>query len=197
MLEIISVIGGLLAIGAMVPYIIDTIKGKTKPNVVSWFTWTLLTGIGAVAAYSEGATTTAIFSAASALATLSIVILSFWYGVKKFTRFDVWCQIVAILGVALWQLTSDANVAIAIVVVTDVIAAMPTLRHSWLEPEAETWSAFAVSSLGALITLFTITQMSFAAFAYPIWLTFGNALIAAVIVHRRREARQKRKKPSL
>ena len=184
--EAISVFGGLLAIGAMVPYIRDTLKGKTKPNVVSWFTWTLLTSIGAFAAFSEGAYTTAIFSAASALATLSIVILSFWYGVKRFTRFDVWCQIAALVGVVLWQLTSDASVAIAIVVIVDIIAALPTIRHSWLSPNAETWSTFAVSALGALVTLFTITQMSFAAFAYPIWLTFGNAGIAAVIVYRRR-----------
>ena len=185
--EAVSVFGGLLAIGAMIPYVIDTIKGKTKPNVVSWFTWTLLTSIGAWAAFSEGAVTTAIFSGASALATLSVVVLSFWYGVKKFTRFDVGCQIAALVGVVLWQLTNDANIAIAIVVATDIIAALPTIRHSWLEPDAETWSTFAVSAFGAFLTVFTVTQMSFAAYAYPVWLVFGNGIIAAIIVYRRRQ----------
>jgi hypothetical protein len=187
MLEAISVFAGLLSIVAMVPYIADTIKGKTKPNVVSWFTWTLLTGIGAFAAFSEGAITTAIFSGASALATLSVVILSFWYGVKRFTRFDVWCQIAALVGVVLWQVTNDATIAIAVVVVTDMIAALPTIRHAWFAPDAETWQTFVISGVGALITIFTITQISFAAFAYPIWLVIGNLAIAGVVVYRRRQ----------
>lgn len=185
MREIISVVAGLIAIGGMVPYILDTVKGKTKPNLVSWFTWTILTSVGAAAAFAEGAVTTGIFSAASGISTLSIVILGLRNGVKHYTRFDVICQGLALLGIVLWQITKDPAAAVAVVVLTDAVAALPTLRHSWRDPHAETWQAFGASALGAAITLATVTQASFVALAYPIYLTVVNALTVGIIVHRR------------
>lgn len=44
-----AIAGGLLATFSTVPYIIDIIRRRTKPNIVSWFTWTLLTGIALAA----------------------------------------------------------------------------------------------------------------------------------------------------
>lgn len=192
MREIISVIAGLIAIGGMVPYIIDTIKGKTKPNLVSWFTWTILTSIGAAAAFSEGAVTTAIFSAASAFSTFLVVVLGLRNGIKHYTRFDVICQMMALIGIILWRVTNDAAIAVAVVVITDFIAALPTIRHSWRDPHAETASAFAAAAFGAALTLFTITQFSFVALAYPIYLTLANIFAVAVLLYRRPRVKEKK-----
>ena len=185
--EVISIIAGLIMVVTMAPYIIDTVKGKTHPNIVSWFTWTLLTGIGAVAAFSEGAVTTGIFSVGSSLATLTIVILGLRYGVKRYSRFDIVCQALALVGIVLWQITQAGEVAIAIVVAVDMLAALPTIRHAWHDPYAETWQTFVLGTFGSILALFTITQMTFSAFAYPVWITLGNIIIASVILYRRRQ----------
>jgi len=185
--EFIAVIAGIIMVVTMIPYILDTIRGKTHPNIVSWFTWTLLTAIGTFAAFSEGAITTAIFSLAATLSTLMIVILGLRGGVKRYTLFDVMCQGVALLGIVLWQITQSAELAVAIVVVTDMIAALPTIRHSWIAPHAETWQTFAYGAFSAALTLFTITQFTFTAFAYPVWITFANTIISTVILYRRRK----------
>lgn len=183
--ETIAYIAGAIMLAGMVPYISDTIKGKTKPNIVSWFTWTLLTGVGTFAALSEGAVTTAIFSGAATIATLSIAVLGVRSGVKRYTAFDIVCQALALLGIILWQTSQDATIAIAIVVVTDMIACLPTIRHAWGSPHAETWQAFAAGAVGAFLTLFTITQGTFVALAYPIWIAFANTLLPAIILYRR------------
>ncbi len=187
--EIIAYIAGAIMIGGLTPYIIDTIRGKTKPNIVSWFTWTLLTGIGAFAALSEGAITTAILSGASALSTGLITILGLKRGIKRYTAFDVICQISALLGIILWLTTQDAMIAMVVVVVTDIIACLPTVRHVWIEPHAETWQTFAAAALASGITLFTITQFTFVALAYPIWLTSANVLLSMLILYRRTKVR--------
>lgn len=185
MREVIAIVGGLIVLAGMVPYIIDTIKGKTKPNVVSWSTWTLLTAIATFAALSEGALTTAILSASSALATLSVAVLGFKRGLKHYTFFDGACQIAALIGVILWQITKQPELAVAIVVTTDLIAALPTFRHAWREPSAETWQAFAAGELGSVLVLATVQQISFVALAYPIWLTVANTITLVIIMYRK------------
>jgi len=38
----------------ILPYLINTLKGKTKPNKVSWLIWAVAPLIGAAAAFSAG-----------------------------------------------------------------------------------------------------------------------------------------------
>ncbi len=52
MKDISAVIAGLLAIAATIPYLIDIVKGRTKPNIVSWTTWTLLLAISTAGAFA-------------------------------------------------------------------------------------------------------------------------------------------------
>src|SRR5581483_7020956 len=122
----LAFVAGCIAILGAVPYIIDTLKGKTHPNIVTWFTWTLLNGINAAAAWSSGATQTAIFSAGGAIATGAILIVGLRRGLKQYTRFDIICQAAALLGVVLWRITSQPSIAVAINVVTDFTGWLPT-----------------------------------------------------------------------
>jgi hypothetical protein len=65
----IAIFAGIISVMAALPYILDTIKGKTHPNVVSWFTWTLINVINTAAAFSSGAIQTGIFTAAAGIAS--------------------------------------------------------------------------------------------------------------------------------
>ncbi len=42
---LISIIAVLLTFGGYIPYILDTIRGKTTPHVYTWFIWALVTAI--------------------------------------------------------------------------------------------------------------------------------------------------------
>ena len=63
MKDILLILATLVTIGAVIPYILDVIKGKTKPNIVSWITWTLLTAVATVAEISAGEYRTAVQTA--------------------------------------------------------------------------------------------------------------------------------------
>jgi uncharacterized protein with PQ loop repeat len=65
--DLLAIVAGIITVAATLPYIINTIKGKTRPNIVTWFTWTLLNTITAIAAYSGHAYQTTIFAGAGAL----------------------------------------------------------------------------------------------------------------------------------
>lgn len=174
------------------PYLMDVARDKTQPNVVSWFTWSLLMVVGTAAAISEGHYATAILTGTSGLATGAVAIFGFRKGKRKYTKFDIVCQILAIIGVILWQLTQHPSIAVAIVVVTDFVAALPTFKQAWHRPHHETWTTFAGASGGALLTVLSLTSYSFTSLAYPLYWAIASGMIAALIVYRRRRVPQPR-----
>ena len=181
----LAFVAGCIAIAGAIPYILDTLKGKTHPNIITWFTWTLLNTINAVAAQSSGATQTAIFSTAGALATGAICIVGLRYGLKKYTRFDVICQSTALLGVVLWQLTNQPTVAVLVNVITDFAGWLPTYRHAWKSPHAETWQTFAFSGCSSALTLISIQRYTLIALVFPAYILSANIAIVSTILARR------------
>jgi hypothetical protein len=170
------------------PYIIDIAKGKTHPNLVTWVTWTLVVCISTAAAISEGALHTAVLSGAIAIGDIFIVIMSVKRGVKKYTGFDIICQIIAFIGLALWLVTGSASLAVALSLVVVAIAALPTWRHAWIKPFEETWQGFAMGSLAGALTLASLTSFTFVDLAFPIVTVINCSLIVVIILSHRRLA---------
>lgn len=169
----LALTGAVLTIVALIPYIIDVIRKKTKPNIVSWFTWTLLTSIATAAAFSAGEPETAILTLANAIGTFSIVILGLKNGIAKFTLFDAFCQAGAIVALGFWLGLDSPLIAIVGVVFIDFLGVLPTIKHSWQDPEEETWQTFFLSTVAPL---FTITSLT----AYQLGkLTVSDVLVAS------------------
>ena len=188
MREFLTILASLIAVVGGLPYIIDTLKGKTEPNIVTWFTWSLFNGINVAAALSVGATQTALFSSAATLITASIAILGFKNGVKKYGPFDIVCQVLALIGIVLWQLTDRPLLAVAIVVLADFSGGLPTLRHAWKTPHEETRRTFIFAAISGALFLISLKQYSFVAFAFPLYIFLFDTTLVLVITLRSRLA---------
>jgi hypothetical protein len=178
---------GIITLVSPIPYVRDSLKGKTHPNLVTWFTWTLLNGITAAAAWSTGAKQTAIFMTAAAIATFAIVLSGLKYGLKRYTKFDISCQATALVGLTLWGITSNPAVAVAINVATDFVGLLPTIRHAWKSPHSETWQTFAIAMAAGALTLISIQNYTFISLASPIYIFFADTTMLFVILSRRRK----------
>lgn len=190
MKQILLVIIGVADLFANLPYIIDTYKGKTKPNTASWSTWTLLNGIAVFAAIAAGsAFNTVILSISYLLGSTSILIIAFWKGARRYTKFDGICQVLAIIGIVLWGITKDPNIALLFVIISSELSALPTLRHAYMHPDEETSITFLVAGITAFLTLCLASNINFAALALPIDLMLSNLLLYGIIIVRRRSHR--------
>lgn len=179
------VIIGVIDLAANFPYIRDALKGKTKPNIASWSTWTLINGISAVAALAAGgAFNTVVLGTSYFIGSLSILLIGVYRGTRKYTVFDGVCQSIAIIGVILWQVSNDPNFAILFAIIADIFAVIPTVKHAYFHPNEETWSTFAIASVGAFAFLCLAPSISFAALAIPIDFFLVNTLLAAIILYR-------------
>lgn len=183
------ILGSVLTIASVVPYLIDILKGKTKPNLVSWITWTLLTGIATAAELAAGEWVTAIFTGAAVIETGSVV--AFGLAKKayvKYTRFDVVCQVAAILGIIIWQLFDSPVIGVISAVVIDLIGALPTVRHAWQKPDEETWVTYAICFIGAIFGLLALETYNWVSIPYPLYIVAINLVTTAVILYRRKGA---------
>lgn len=161
---------GLNVIGTL-SYLIGTIKGKTKPNKVTWFLWALAPLIAFSAEISQGVGLRALMTFAVGFGPLLILLASFvnrkaeW----KITKFDLICGAISLVGLALWAQTRVGNYAIVFAIFADGLAAIPTLIKSHYYPETEDYRAYFFAAVSAFIALLTVKRWDFVQFSFPAW----------------------------
>ncbi len=185
MRDTLTAAGSILEVLGVVPYWLAAWQGKAKPNIVSWFTWTLLTLIVSSAAFASNDWHVGAVVLGNALGTGSIVVLGFWKGYARLTRFDAICQIAAIAGLLSWPVLHTVLPAVLVSTGIDAVALLPTLRHAWQRPAEEAWVTYALQSAGSGCALAATGLHASTAIIYPAYLFAADGLVAAVAVGRR------------
>ncbi len=186
MKTVFIILSSLLTIISAVPYLLNVIKNKTKPKVVTWGVWSLLTFISLVASFVEGQYATAALLLFASLGSLSIAILGWKNGNKKFNILDVLCLIGVLIGIILWSVFDSPVIAVVIMVSIDFIGGIPTTIHCWKSPEEETGSAFFMGFLGALFTVLVLDSWQITSFLFPLFLVANNLNLTLIIFIRKR-----------
>jgi hypothetical protein len=179
-------ISSVVTIAAVVPYVRDILHGRTRPNIASWTTWTLLFVVATFAEVGAGEYRTAFFTGSISVETALVALLGARYGHAKYTPFDAACQVGALSGFVVWWLFDDPLAAVVLVVVIDLLACLPTFEHSWLRPQEETWPTFALSGLGGFFALLALDSYNWSSVTYPAYIVAINIALVTLIVSRRR-----------
>ncbi len=166
------ILGAFLNLAGTSNYIWDTIRGQTRPNRVSWFMWSLAPLVAFAAELDKHVGLLALTTFMAGFCPLLILISSFVNkkSVWKLTTFDFICGLLSLLGLSLWAITKEGNVAIIFAILADALAALPTLTKSYSDPESESWFAFFTAAISAAIALLTINNWTFANYAFPLYL---------------------------
>lgn len=180
------VISSILAIVNVIPYLRNVYRKKTKPRLVSWFNWSLLTAIASAASFSDGQYASGILALLASIETMSVVILGWRYGDREFGGFDLICQAGAIVGLLLWVIFNSPAIAIIASLTIDFIASLPTLKHAWQKPNEETAITYFLGAIAAIFTIAAAKDYRITAIAFPIYLVLANFLVSGILYGRRR-----------
>ena len=166
-------------------YIVTIVRGKTRPDAISWGGWTVLASIAAAAQIAKGASWSLVIPLASVVSDGSVFLLSLKYGYKKFTHLDAICLALGVVAIGAWIATDEPLVALALAIVADAIVAAPTVVKAWQKPRSEAplpWLLFAAGAgLGALST----ERFDVANLAFPLYLLALCALIGLLALRGR------------
>ena len=174
------VLAAILSISGSITYSYHVIKGNAKPNRVTWILWGLIPIVAFFAQLDEGVGHEAIMTFMAGFGPI-IVLISTFFNKNSYwqvSKLDIICGILSVIAVILWLSTGDGNVAIALSILADLLAAIPTIHKSFVHPESEHHSAFRNSALSAGITLATIDDWNFANYGFALYI-----LIVCIIIY--------------
>lgn len=191
MKDFFLVSGGVVSAIAVIPYIRGIIANKTKPNIVSWGTWAMLSSIATFAAFFDGEVRTAVFSATFALANIIITFLSLSKGYFKLEQFDIICLCCALFGLLLWWAFSSPLLALISVVAVDFTVCLPTIRHAWKKPSEENLITFILGGVASIVALFSLNEYNLVSLLYPLNIFLTNLLIVYAILSRKKRLNAK------
>lgn len=169
-LVLIIVIIGVFFIGTL-PYIIDTLRGKTKPNRVTWLFWSIPLLAVAAQYFDDSLTWASLPVFFAGFGPLCIFFASFvnpnayW----KLGKFDYFCGLFALITLIAYAATQDVFLAIFLGIIADSIAALPTLKKAYTNPETETVWPFFMGFVDNVLAFFVMERYDFVEMAFPIY----------------------------
>ena len=178
--EYFAIIGAVIGSAGGFYYLYETIKGKVKPNRITWLLWGLFPMITFVAQRVQGveglswATFAAGFTPFLILAASFLNKDAYW----KTERRDYLLMAAAVVGIVLWAVTDSPNLAILFALVADFLAGLPTIIKAYRHPETESWKAYALSTIGFGMSILAIQTYTFEDSAFVAYVFGLNGVLA-------------------
>lgn len=158
MKEVFAVLALCISVAANIPYIFEIVKGKVRPERISWLLWTMLGATYYVSAIKDGGAT--LFTFGELIGPVTIFVLSLKFGVGGKSRFDLASLTVALIAFGLLFVTNGTLTSLLLALFIDFIGVVLTVRKLLLDPASESkvfWGMAGISSIFALLSLQNIT----------------------------------------
>ena len=168
-------------------YVKSIIYGDTKPNLVSWFIWMLAPFIGTFLAFKAGAGLSILGIFMAGFGPFLIIIFSifkknaFW----KIESFDLLYGFFSLMALIIYIFTYNLEISIIFAIVSDGLAAVPTIRKSWKFPKTENSSIYIGGIISNVLALFIIKSWIFSIYSFNVYFVVINIIIIFAIYHKK------------
>lgn len=153
-------------------YAWGVLNGKARPNPVTWFLWGLTPLIACAAQWHSGLTAQSVVLLALGISPLAVACIAVTkQGFRQHvTPFTVGCGLIALIGIVLWRVTTQPELAIICSILADIFATLPTLQKAYHDPASEYPLPYLLSMISMILTLLTIQAWQFTAYAFPLYM---------------------------
>jgi len=182
----IAVVAVALTFAGYVPYLRDTLRGRTRPHVYTWLVWGVVTLLAFALQSSDHPGPGALVTLAAGLICLLVFALALKDGRRDITAADTVFLLAAAAALGLWALASQPVVAVVLLSSVDLLGFAPTIRKSWHAPDSETLSTYVTNVPRFVLALAALQHYSVVTSLYPLTWLLANGAFAALLVLRRR-----------
>jgi hypothetical protein len=186
-----ALLGGVFVVIGDGTYVIQTFRGRARPNLVTWGLWMAAPLIAFGGEVTGGVGLQSVLAFTTGFLPMLVVIAALMRRntIWKIGKLDIVCGVLSVLALLGWLATRANDIAITLAIAADALAGVPTVIKSYRNPESESPWAYVGSLAGAVITVLTISDWSFREFAFPIYLVGLNSTLAFLILFRPKGAR--------
>lgn len=186
MSEVLGIIAVILTFIGYAPYVRDTLKGKTRPHVYSWFLYTLIAFLVFVIQLQNGAGPGMYITFVAGCLSLLLFFLGLRMGEKDITLSDTLILLLAFVAIGSWLIADQPVIAVLLACLVDLLAFLPTIRKTWHKPYTETLSLYATNFVRYIIAIAALSTFTFVNLAYPVFWLLANGIFALGLILRRR-----------
>jgi hypothetical protein len=160
-------------------YVKDTIRGKIRPNRITWLLWSVIPLIAVAAALADGVRWAVLPVFMAGFGPLLVFISSFINSQSywKLDKFDYICGAFSALAIVLWWITKEPLLAIILSIAGDGFAEAPTLIKIWKYPDTETATLYFFGVFNAFTSFFALKTFSASELAFPIYIIIADSLL--------------------
>lgn len=179
------VLSALLGLTGTFAYIRDMLKGKSKPNLVTWGLWAfapLIATGAALSADSDSWATVRIFMSGFSPFLVFITALFISQSHWKLSKFDYACGFLSLIALGTWLLADSPVLAILFAAIADLLATLPTIIKAWKYPETETVYTYFIGLFTASIIIPAIPVWNIENAAFQIYLLVANTILFFVVM---------------
>lgn len=168
-------------------YFKNIFYGGTRPNLVSWFLWMLGPFFGVFFQIKAGAGLSALPVFLAGFGPLVVIIVSLFRknSIWKITRLDMICGMLSLTALVFYTLTHNLGISILFAILSDGLAAVPTLIKSLKFPETETAAVYLPGVFNNILGLLIITNWIFTIYSFNIYFILINMAIVFCIYRRK------------
>jgi len=183
--QLLIVVSTLLALCSPLVYTSSILKGKAKPHRITRLVILATTMITTFSLLAQQDTVAIWLAGVSFLQASLIFLLSLKYGWGGWSKLDIFCLLVATVGIVLWQTTSNPGFGLYASILADFFGMNPTLIKTYKHPETEDWRFFAIDTVAGLLSLCAITRWSVSTAAFPAYIFAINLAVALLALRRK------------
>lgn len=162
-----------------IPYIRGVLKGKIKPQRITWGIWTVLLIITFINQILNGGGYSVLFLGSTAILVFITFILSIRKGVGGATKFDKIILTSSLILFIYWILVRDTRTSTIIATLIDLVGALPTVIKAYKAPSTEAYLQWIMAALGGLLGMLSITTSDYILYVYPTYVFAMNSIIVS------------------
>lgn len=178
-----GLLAGVLSTIAYVPYMADTVMGRTQPERATWLIWSVVASVAMGSQIYEGANQSLWFVGVQVSATIVIFLMSIKRGAGAYlSRRNINLFGVTLVGLLIWYLAENAMVMLLITTSISILGGSVTVIKAYRDPESETLNTWVLSLAAAFFAVISVGTFDPALLIYPVYLYVLYATIVLAIL---------------
>lgn len=185
---VISIVATIIGLASYVPYLMDTLRNKVKPNPASWMVWGILALIAFAGQWTSGGGIGALTTGTSAIASFFVMGFAMrGKGSRNLSRLDWACLAASAIAVAMWPIANSPLLSVALASGVTLVGYIPTWVKSYARPDEENVSMYLIGIIKYVMAAIALSQYSTVTLLYPVVVALANIVLISIIAVRRKQ----------
>ena len=179
--RILGILGALVISTGQVIYVVNCLRKRITPSVLSWFGWACLMGTSLVSQIVHKGWQWSMTGIASSTAGCLVIGVVAWAsGNFSFRRVDLAFLVAGLGCVGVYMVSDDPWVTTVFAIIADALLGIPTIIKAWREPALERSVAWVLGVVSASLALLICIHHDMIYVLFPVYLFLFNGVMAVL-----------------